>query len=55
MKVIIEKELEPWWGVDDLLEDMTTATDAEKEAAIVELLNEDISALLNGASWRIEK
>lgn len=54
MKIIIEKELEQWWGIEDILGDMKDASQEDKETAIIELLLEDTSALLHNATWRIE-
>jgi hypothetical protein len=54
MKVIIEKELDAWWGVEDLLAAMPEATEEEKQMALMELVNEDVCALLDGASFRFE-
>lgn len=54
MKVILECEVEEWWGVKDLIEDMPNATTEEKHAALCELFNEDISSLIENAKWRFE-
>ena len=52
--IIIEKELEDWWGVEDLLVDMPNATDDEKRVAVIELLMEDLPAVIDGAKWSVE-
>ena len=53
IKIVIEKELEDWWGVDDLIVDMPNATNDEIETAIIELVNEDLPAFLNDSTWKI--
>ena len=53
MKVIIEKEIEEWWGVDNLRPDYPDKYDFER--AVIDLLMEDVSAVLDGATWRIEE
>jgi len=53
MKVRIEKELDDFWGIDDLLEAFVKSSKKEKEVAILELLHEDLSAALNDAEWKI--
>lgn len=55
MKVVITKELEDWWGIDDLIESMPKATKKEREEAIIELLLEDVASLIEDATWRIIK
>jgi len=57
MKVIVfmQKELEDWWGVDDLLEDNADLSVDEQNALILELLMEDVSALTDGATWRFAR
>jgi len=57
MKVIVfmQKELEDWWGIDDLLEDNADLSVDEQNALILELLMEDISALTDGATWRFAR
>ena len=51
MKVIIKKEIEEWWGADDLQNDYPDKDDFHR--AIIELLMEDIQAVLDGATWTI--
>lgn len=52
VKVKIEKELEDWWGIDDLLESLgPNATREEREKALFDLVNEDLIACLDGAVW----
>ncbi len=46
IKIIIKKTLEPFWGADDPEMD---------DAYIVELVNEDIAALLDGATWTVKR
>ena len=46
MKIIIEKELEAWWVTS---EDARGLSDKE----IVELVNEDVCALLDDATWAV--
>jgi hypothetical protein len=48
MKIIIEKLLDDSWATDD---EFRVLTDSE----IVELLQEDLSELIDGATWRIER
>lgn len=57
MKVIVfmQKELEDWWGIDDLLEDNADLSVDEQNALILELLMEDIPALTDGATWRFSR
>ena len=57
MKVIVfmQKELEDWWGVEDLLEDNADLSSSEKTRLIVELLMEDFPALLDGAKWKVAR
>lgn len=54
IKVVFEGELADFWGVPDLLEDTQgwTADDIHQE--ILDLMNEDIFAVLEGGHWRIE-
>jgi hypothetical protein len=47
IKIIITKTLEDWWGADEALAD-------GGETALLELLHEDILALIENASWTIE-
>ena len=55
MKVIIEREIESWWGADEYVTDMIadSKTTDEIERALIELFQEDLTALLDGASWEI--
>lgn len=57
MKVIVfmQKELEDWWGIDDLLEDNADLSVDEQDILIRELLMEDIVALTDGATWRFAR
>lgn len=57
MKVIVfmQKELEDWWGIDDLLEDNADLSIDEQNALILELLMEDVPALTDGATWRFAR
>lgn len=57
MKVIVfmQKELEDWWGIDDLLEDNADLSIDEQNALILELLMEDVSALTDDATWRFAR
>ena len=54
IKVTFEGELADWWGISDLLEDTQVWTDDEIQQAILDLMNEDIGAVLEGGTWRIE-
>jgi len=56
MKVIIECEIEAWWGANEYVTDMRAdgKTDDEIERALIELFQEDLCALLDGASWEID-
>ena len=49
MKVIIEKELEDFWFGDEL--EFIELSDKE----IIEVLQEDLSELLNNAIWTIKR
>ena len=51
--IAIAKTLEDWWGVDDLLADMAGATDEEKKEAIIEFVDEDRTAFIEGAEWTV--
>ena len=51
MKVVIEKEIESWWGVDDLRPLYPYPEDFKK--AIILLLMADVAAVLDGATWTI--
>ena len=53
MKVIITKQLEEWWGVDDLRADYPDKEDFER--AVIELLMEDVQAVLDDAVWEIKE
>jgi hypothetical protein len=55
MKVIIEREIATWWGADEYVTDMRAdgKTKDEIERALIELFQEDLIALLDGASWEI--
>ena len=55
MKIIIEKELEEWWGIDDLRKDYRTEPIGQESfhEAVISLLREDIYALLDGATWTV--
>jgi hypothetical protein len=57
MRVIVfmQKELEDWWGIDDLLEDNADLSVDEQNALILELLMEDVSALTDDATWRFAR
>ena len=57
MKIIVfmQKELEDWWGIDDLLEDNADLSVDEQNTLILELLMEDVSALTDGATWRFAR
>ena len=57
MRIIVTmtKELEDWWGIDDLLEDNADLSVDEQNALILELLMEDVSALTDGATWRFSR
>lgn len=52
--VTITKELEDWWGLDDLEEDYPT--DKEEFARrVIELLLEDVQAVVEDAEWKVEE
>jgi hypothetical protein len=57
MKVIVfmQKELESWWGIDDLLEDNANLSVDEQNTLILELLMSDAPALTDGATWRFAR
>lgn len=57
MRVIVfmQKELEDWWGIDDLLEENADLSVDEQNALILELLMEDVSALTDDATWRFAR
>lgn len=57
MRIIVTmtKELEDWWGVDDLLEDNADLSVDEQNTLILELLMEDVSALTDDATWRFAR
>ena len=54
MKLIVEYEIEDWWGIDELLEDLGDKTKQEKEQQIIELLKEDVCCILENSIWKIE-
>ena len=47
MRVIITAEIEEWWGADDALK-------FGGEPYVIEMLQEDIPALLEKAVWKLE-
>jgi len=52
MKVIVEKELEKHWGIEDFIEALGPEISKEdKEEALIEFLMEDICAILENAKW----
>lgn len=57
MKVVVfmQKELEDWWGIDDLLEDNDHLSVDKQNVLILELLMEDVAALIDGATWRFAR
>ncbi len=52
--VTITKELEELWGLDDLAEDYTDSEIEAFKAAAIDLLHEDVQAVVEGATWTIE-
>lgn len=54
IKIMVEKEMEDWWGIEDLLDSMKGATREEKEIEIIRLIQEDVCSFLDGAVWKIE-
>ncbi len=48
IRIVIRKDLEEWWGADDALAD-------GGEQGVIELCKEDVSALLEGATWDVVK
>ena len=46
MKILIEKELEGWWITSEEARELS-----DKE--IIELVNEDVCALLDKATWKV--
>lgn len=48
MKIFIEKELESWWATKEELEEMD-------DTQIIELLQEDVVAFLDGAMWTVQR
>ncbi|GIW89649.1 MAG: hypothetical protein KatS3mg109_0081 [Pirellulaceae bacterium] len=51
-KAIIEKDLEAFWGLDDLFDEIGGTT-GEFQKHAVELLLEDVCALLDNADIRV--
>lgn len=51
--ITITKTLEPFWGDADILAACPGNPDAA-HAAIVEMVQEDITALLDGATWTVD-
>ena len=48
-KVTVVKMLEGFWGVDDVVAEV-----GEDEGVILELIQEDLGAFLEGAEWKVE-
>jgi hypothetical protein len=53
IKIIIEKELEDWWGCEDILA-LSELSKEDKIKEIIDLVNEDVIALLDNAKWIVE-
>jgi len=56
MKIIIEKELEEWeewWGIEAIRTNYPDPKDFE--IAVIERVQDDIAALLDGATWTIKE
>lgn len=53
--VLVQKELEDWWGVEDLLADNADLSIDQQNVLIVELLRDDLYSFLDGATWRIAR
>lgn len=54
VKVKFECVLADWWGMDDLLKDLQGWTAEDIRQEIIDLINEDISAVLEDGTWSIE-
>ena len=52
--VKLEKMMPEYWGIDQLLHDMAADTVADRDAAIIELIMEDIIDFLDNAKWTVE-
>ena len=48
MRIVITKELEPYWGTPSDLKGLT-------DQAVVEMLQEDLPALVDGARWEVKR
>jgi len=55
MKVRIEVDIAPWWRAEEYDNDMATGELPmdDRDANLIEMFGEDISALLDGAAWTI--
>jgi len=54
LKVTLTKEMESFWGVEDLLEACVDDYEADLKSELIELINEDISAFIENAQWEID-
>jgi hypothetical protein len=55
VRVIITADIGPEWGIEDLLSALQEAPREAQDAAIIELVKEDIAALLDAATWVVER
>lgn len=53
--VYVYKELEDWWGIDDLLKDNADKSIVEQDTLIAELLWTDLPSFLEGARFSIAR
>lgn len=53
--VFVYKELENWWGIDDLLEDNADKSVAKQDKLIAELLWTDLPSFLDGATFKVAR
>lgn len=54
LKVTLTKEMESFWGVEDILTAYAGDTKEDVTNRLVELINEDITSFLEGAVWDVE-
>ena len=54
IKVTFEGELSEDWGISDLLESVRGWTEEDIKQEILDLMQEDIGAVMDDGAWRIE-
>lgn len=52
--VTVSKELPPIWGAEELIAEMDGYPQHDVRAALIELVQEDVLAFLEGANWSVK-